>query len=939
MSRLIVAATLLAGSPSSAYAAGALAPAFTSKGGTSIPLAGVKAAQLAAYANLPLFFEKNIGQTDAAVKFFARADGYSLFLTATEAVMVLPPAKAAKTKAGVVVRMKLKGADAKAPVRGQDILPGRTSYMRGNDRSKWQIGVEQYAKVKFSSVYPGIDVIYYGKQGQVEHDFIVAPGANPGRILVGFEGARGLRLDARGNLVLRVEGGEVAYSAPTLYQMIGGNRIDVSGRYVLAGKNHVRFEVGDYIKSSELVIDPVLSYSSFLGGATGDKAYAIAVDTARNAYLTGSTESTAFPTAGTPTAPLMAGAAAKQLLDVFVTKVNPAGTAMVWSLYLGGTGDDVGRGIAVDSATGRVYVTGDTTVGIGVGGFPNTATFGTGVGTGLDAFVVGIDGGSTSPTQIYANVFGGGANESGNGIAVDALGAVYVTGQTTSIAVNTFPIFATVATAAQPTAGGGASQAYVTKFTAAGALVYSTYLGGTGIAFGNAIAIDGNRNAYVTGRTGSEFFTAVEIGAGTWAAAFKPTITGAEDAFMAKLNPDGNAFLYKTYVGGSGLDAGTGIAVDGATPPRVYMTGDTVSADFPGTGSAVYTTLRNNGARTTIGGGNPNSFVFKLNTALTGPTDGVYSTYVGLTGVTQTNAIAVDGAGKAYVTGYNTGLDIPITATIGERAPSTGEEAVVMQLNSAGSIFEFVTYLGGTGADRGQGIALDSLGNIYVTGYTASNTATFPIVAGGFQGASGGGLFDAFVSKFGAVVPALCTITSRTPSSGFVVGGDTVTITGTEFNGLAGLSAVAFNGVNTSSYTVNATSTVITAVTPPHAAGALLPLVVTTNGGTCSTTYSYTAAPTASGVCGDDYFYPSPATGPTGTFSYCMESAGSVKIRVYNVIGDLTVKVDDTKPSGAALSTIDTGRLAPGVYLYILERDYNNGTKARSKVKKFVVKH
>ena len=953
MSRLFVAMTMLTGPAFPVYAGSASAPAAPNKG-TPVSFGrgqktdqGAKARTIAAYLNLPLSFEANHGQTDPSVKFFSRAAGYSLYLTASQSVMVLPRAKAGKAKGSAVVRMTLKGANANPSVRGLDILPGRTSYWLGNDRSKWQNGVEQYAKVKFGQVYPGIDMVYYGKQGRVEHDFVVAPGADPGRILIGFEGGKNLRLDPQGNLIIGVEGGELAYQAPTLYQMRGGQRNPVRGRFVLAGKKQVRFQVGDYIRSKELVIDPALAYSSFLGGSVDDKAYAIAVDAAGNAYVTGATASTDFPTAGSFNAPLKGGAVAKNQLDVFVTKVNPAGTAMLWSVYLGGTADDVGRGIAVDGATHNIYVTGD----ISSAGttFPHApgGTYGTGVFTGVDAFVVGIaDAGGTSPTMTYGVVFGGGADDSARGIAVDALDNVYVTGQTTSVAGGSFPIYPVGA--AQPLAGGGASQAFVSKFSAAGTLVYSTYLGGTGVCHGNAIAVDATGNAYITGQTGNEFFTASD-----WPNVFKKTITGSLDAFIAKLDPTGAIWLYKTYVGGANIDEGTGIAVDSSSPPNIYITGYTFSADFPGSGFVPV-------GQMTIGTA-PDAFVFKLKTAQTGASDGVYSTYLGGSTDDRATGIVVDGSGNAYVTGTTTSGDLSVVNPISIVAPATGNNqgvlpgspsAFVAELGPTGATKVFLTYLGGTTQTFGQGIALHPTdGTVYVTGYTNSASATFPLVTGSFQMLNGGGVSDGFVSRLGTpgvpeTPPTACTISGISPNTGFSVGGTTVTITGTGFFGVYAPNAVTFDGINASTYTVNASSTVITAVTPRHpltgtlTAGAVSAQVAAA-AGACTATYSYTVAPAVvvggGIVCGDDFFFPSPATGATGTFAYCMNEIGTATIKIWNVVGDLVAKLESITPAGAQSQQLNTARLAPGVYLYQIEKRYSSGTTDRGHIRKFAV--
>jgi len=931
MSRLFMAMTFMSGIASPVFALPVNAPASLYKERGVIPQAGpvktrktAQALSKAGRLTAPMSFEANRGQTDASVKFFTRAAGYNLYLTASEAVMVVSKTAAEGTEPEVL-RMKLKGANANPSVRGMEIMPGYTNYLLGNDRSKWLTDVKRYGKVKFGQVYPGIDMVYRFEKGNVEYDFVVAPGANPGRILMGFKGAKTLRLDPQGNLVLRTGTGELTCKAPELYQTLGARRVPVKGRFVLAANNNVRFEVGDYIKSRELVIDPSLGYSSFLGGTVDDKGYAVTVDATGNAYLTGTTISADFPGVAGSTQTFNGGGT-----DIFVAKVNPSGSATVWATYYGGAGDDSGLGISVDG-TGKVYVTGSTT-----GTLPLRTLLGPGGGT--DAFLTAFaaDGAST----IYSVQFGGAQVESGNGVIVDAAGNAYVTGVTGSIAVNTFP---TTALSAQPLAVAGAqTDAFVAKFNAAGAQVYATYLGGTGIDNGNAIAIDAAGNAYVTGKCGDDF-----VSVAAYPTVFKNTVSGASDAFIVKVDPTGANFVYKTYVGGSGIDEGAGIAVDSLND--IYVTGYTFSADFPGpgtdTGGIPYANAKI--GQTTIGTA-PDAFVFKLRpfTAGGGANDGVYSTYLGASGDDRAAAIAVDSAFNTYVTGITFSGDFPMVSPIAGGASLVGApEAFVTQIGPTGGVIGFSTYLGGTVMTGGQGIALDSVKNIYVTGWTNSSAATFP-TATPFQAANAGS-FDAFISKFGSVsFPAsVCTINGVSPVSGFTLGGTTVTITGTGFVANSGPGGVTFDGINAQSYAVNASSTVITAVTPRHPlAGALVagsvPLNVVTLAGTCSSAYNYLIAPAAaSGACGEDFFFPSPATGNTGNFAYCMALPGTVKIRIYNAIGDLAAKIEDTKPAGAQLSTLNTARLAPGVYLYRLEKNYGGGNSTTSKVKKFLVRH
>jgi hypothetical protein len=544
-------------------------------------------------------------------------------------------------------------------------------------------------------------------------------------------------VDAQGDLVLQTTVGPIRQRKPVIYQEVDGVRKDIPGGYVLKGEHQVGFKLAAYDASQALVIDPVLSYSTYLGGSGEDRDPAIAVDAAGNAYVTGHTESTDFPTTAGAFQTTFGGGPFNGG-DAFVTKLNATGSALVYSTYLGGSGGDSGRGIAVDTA-GNAYVTGYTAST----NFPTTAgAFQTTRGGFLmDAFVTKLN--PTGSALVYSTLLGGSDLDSGEGIVVDAAGNAYVAGGTSS---TDFP---TTAGAFQTTFGGGANQggdAFVTELNPTGsALVYSTYLGGSGGDSAASIAVDADGNAYVTGRTLSTNFP-------TTAAAFQPTFGGGVccggDAFVTKLNPTGSApLVYSTYLGGSDYDIGTGIALD--TLGNAYVTGTTLSTDFPTTAGAFQATY----------GGGGDAFVTKLN-----PTGwALYSTYLGGSGGDSGRGIAVDAAGNAYVTGSTTSTNFPTTAGAlqttftGGVSPYGGyfTDAFVTQLNPTGSApLVYSTYLGGGGDDVGNAIALDTLPNpnVYVTGYTFS--PNFPITTGAFQTMHvGGDRLDVFVAKITNVVP------------------------------------------------------------------------------------------------------------------------------------------------------------------------------------------
>jgi hypothetical protein len=969
MSRIFVALTLLTGYSGPVYAEFARAPASAASPSS-------QARSNAGHFKLPLYFEANRGQTDASVKFFTRAAGYNLYLTASEAVMVLSKS--------AVVRMKLKGANAKASIKGRDVLPWRTSYFFGNDPSKWQVGVQQFAGVKYSQVYPGIDMVYHGNQGQVEYDFIVAPGANPSRILLGFDGGKDLRLDARGNLIVRVEGGELTYQAPKLYQTLGGKRSPVQGRFALAGNKQARFEVGDYIRSEELVIDPQMVWSTYLGGSVDDKITSVAVDGTQQVYVTGWSRSApsgagGFP-AATATFPGAIGAN-RGGADVFVAKLSSNGATLMWLAWMGGALDDQANGIALDASsasTPNVYITGVTASGaFPVVGNPTVLQACAGM-TGTLAFVAELTQPANIPNLVYSTCWGGvqgTLTNTANGIAVDSLGAAYVTG--TTFATN-FPISLGIP-APYNTMGAASQDAFVLKIAPSGTAVsYSMLLGPSStITNGNAIAVDTGFQAWVTGMTTSSTLPAV-IGH------FSSSFVGTSDVFVAEVNTSGTGLLYATYINGNSDQAGTAIALDhaGATPYNVFVAGWTVSpTGFPSTAYYNLPTA-GPGSRPVVYqknlSGADDPFILRLDPAAVNPAPGtdnpqemIYATHLGATAADRAYALALDDRDDAYIAGWTLSSNWTLAAdpvtpdangknVTGATTQNTsgGQDAFVAAIGPTGQYQPFFAYLGATPPGQAAtGIAIDAAHNIYVVGFTPS--AIFPLETGALMdgsvasksinGTGTAGAFDGFITKiapvvsFGLPLPAVCTISGVNPNSGFALGGNTVTITGTGFGAPAGPGGVTFDSVNASTYTVNAASTVITATAPRHPlVGAFVygtvPLTVTTGAGSCSSTYSYVVAPVAApgGPCGEDFFFPSPATGASASFAYCMELAGTARIRVYNVIGDLAAKIEETKPSGAAISTLNTARLAPGVYLYRLQKDYGSSSTTSS-VKKFVV--
>jgi Beta-propeller repeat len=643
------------------------------------------------YGKQPLSFEPNQGQTDAQVKFLSRASGYTLFVTAREAVFA--------AQDGSVERMTLMGANPSPRFEPLEKQSGISNYFIGNDPLKWRTNITNYGKVALRDVYPGIDLVFYGNERQLEYDWVVASGADPKLIHVKWEGPSQVTKNASGDLLLSAS---LIERKPIVLQ--DGKRID--GRYVVRGRE-VAFKIAKYDAGKSLVIDPVLVYSTYLGGSGVDQGRGIAVDGAGNAYVTGFTSSLDFP-AGSSIQTGYAGGT----FDAFVTKINAAGSARVYSTYLGGQVTDEGTAIAVDGA-GNAYVTGYTNSY----DFPTSKAIQSAFALGAeDAFVTKID--AAGSTLVYSTYLGGGGTDLGQGIAVDSAGNAYVTGYTNS---NDFP----TAHPLQMSNGGNGFDAFVTKINAAGsAYVYSTYLGGSGDDFGQGIAADSAGNAYATGFTYSTNFPTTNP--------LQPNFGGFTDVFVTKINAAGSARVYSTYLGGSGPDVGQGIAVDGAG--NAYVTGYTISIDFP----------KVNPLQTAHGGIANDAFVTKINAAGSAL---VYSTYLGGSGDDRGAGIAVDRAGNAYVTGSTSSTDFPTTKPL-QISNGGGLDAFVTEINAAGSAYVYSTYVGGSGDDFGAGISVDGAGNAYVAGTTGS--VNFP--TGNPVQASYGGFNDAFVLSISATV-------------------------------------------------------------------------------------------------------------------------------------------------------------------------------------------
>jgi uncharacterized protein (TIGR03437 family) len=694
--------------------------------------------------DLPLSFEANQGQTERRVKFLARAGSYDLFLTATEAVLRLRAAEGErrnKDRAQIsnsksqTLRVKFAGANPAPQITGLDELPGKINYFIGDDPRRWRANVPTYAKVRYHNVYPGVDLVFYGNQRQLEYDLVVAPGADPGAIKFNLAGMGKPRIDAQGDLVLSGKGGELRLRKPVIYQATEQGRRSVAGRYVLEGNHQVGFAVAAYDATRPLVIDPVIVYSTYLGGSNAESFPGIAVDTLGSVYLVGDTLSADYPTVN----PIQPPRGSRY---VVVSKFNPTGSALVYSTYLGGSNNEqsastanngLGAGVAVDSS-GSVYLTGFTNSN----NFPTTANaFQSNLGGNQDVFLVKLN--PAGSAILYSTYLGGSGSETARRVAVDNNGRAWIAGATDS---TNFP----TKNAAQLQNAGGAD-VFVTKFDTAQAgaasLVWSTYLGGSAddsqfsSLSNTAIAVDPAGNAYVAGSTRSVNFPVLN--------AFQPANHNAFtfEGFVTKFNATG-ALAYSTYLGGDANDHCFDIAVNAAG--QAYVTGLTNSANFPLKNPLYATSI--------IQQGGEDGFITKLGA------DGsqlVFSTYLtgpAVGGSSRGQAIALGPDGSVYVTGRTMATSLQLKDPV-QAAPGGNFDAFVTGLNNIGTALVLCTYLGGNLQESGAGIAVGSGGSVFISGRVQSLNFT---TRNAFQPNLSGGQFDHFLTKISFPTSALSLV-------------------------------------------------------------------------------------------------------------------------------------------------------------------------------------
>jgi Beta-propeller repeat len=619
---------------------------------TTVAPASATAAEV--YAGGPLTFERNEGQTDRRVKFLAHGKGYGLFFTDSGVVFSVPsqatlmvsraPKRLATPQSANAGTFNLSfpGANPKPEVMGLKQI-AHANYFIGNDRARWRTNIPTFAKVQYRNIYPGVDLIYYGNQRQLEYDLVIAPGADPNRIRLAFKGLHGMRLDpATGDLLIRTKNGvELRHLRPSIYQHIGDQKIAVGGSYRILDQQTVAFAIEGYDRGQSLVIDPTVAFTTFITGNSEDFPDGIGVDGSGNSYITGYTLSSDFPITGGLSTPSKNCDLIQQQgfncgLYAFVTKLSPTGT-ILFSTFIGGSGFDQPRAIAVDSS--GIFVVGFTTSQ----DFATNSQYAFGAG---NAFVAKLA--LTGDSLYFCTAFGGGEINAGNAIALDSSHSAYVAGSTNSVDFPTSEFFSQTLHSWQPVFG-GKMDGFVVKLDPSGALNYSTYVGGSNDDEALGIAVDSEQHAFVTGDTSSSNFP--HLGALSHGA----PQNGGFTAFVTRILPDGSGVNFSIFLGGTASPADTGYAVAVNRLGVAYVTGQTASSDFYVTGNAPQKSMP------CTSGVCLSAFVaqvFPLGSVLA-------STYLGGAGLAAGASITTNSLGQVYVAGYtSTNINFPAAPAI-----------------------------------------------------------------------------------------------------------------------------------------------------------------------------------------------------------------------------------------------------------------------------------
>ncbi|HEY4359799.1 MAG TPA: SBBP repeat-containing protein [Bryobacteraceae bacterium] len=944
-------------------------------------LCGASPANRPDYGKVALSFEPNRGQASRDVQYLAHGAGYSVGLQRDGFFLSLrsddPRARSRR------VGLRFQGAAAiSSPLAGNP-QQGKVNYFLGSDASQWRTDIPTYGRIEYRGVYPGIDLAYYGTQGRLEYDWIVNPGADASRIRLAISGGSGLRLESNGDLTLGEGAVALLQKKPVVYQIAAdGTRQSVAAGYVLIDRNTVGFRVAGYDHRRALVIDPVLSYATFLGGSGSDGIAGIQVDSAGSAYITGFTTSSNFPQVasiqGSYKGSNSGGNGLAAFGDAFVAKLNPAGTGLVFTTYLGGKDDDIGTALTFD-ASGNIYVTGDTRST----DFPATAgAFQTKFGGTVqadfydagDAFVAKL--GPNGNKLLYCTYLGGTQNEMSWGIAVDSTGVVTIAGGTQS---TNFPTKNAAFATFRGAAGFGDIQGgdgFLARLDAAGAsLVYSTFIGGSGQDMVKSLAVDSQGNAYVAGDTYSPNFP---VTPGAYQTTFRGSQNTTQDSFVAKFSSQG-ALVYCTYLGGTSRDWVWGMAVDATG--NAILTGGTYSKDYPVTANAIQKTFGGSGAV-----GSPDDIFLGDAFATKLSADGstlIYSTYLGGTGDEVGTAVAVDASGNAFITGFTLSMQFPVSTDAlqktmagfggqggtGIGADGTGNintgDAFFTELSPTGALL-YSSYYGGTGDDAAMAIALDPAGAAYIAGGTVSSG--LHTTSGAAQSTYGGtgALFprgDGFVTKFdfGGVLPvspASIGFISGLPTTGIAGAALKVTaqVLDAQSKGVAGVT-VAFSATNGTANPASAVSDVNGQASTNVTLGAsgTAAKITATAGGLTPAVLSISVlpagpVPTITGVLNGGSFLAKNSPGEWISFFGTNFTTGqfqSDKVPLGTALGGATVKVNGAPiplylvypgqinailpyetPLGNATVTVENGGIvsqsftfpvqatAPGIFLY-----------------------
>jgi hypothetical protein len=883
---------------------------------------------------LPLIFEPNQGQADAKVKFLARGAGYSLFLDPTSAVLALqPPSQSRSGRSEQFVRMRLVGSNPAAATSGTDPLPGKSNYIIGNDPQQWHSGIPQFGGVRYASVYPGIDLVFYGNQGQLEYDFKVAPGATPSQAELQFDGANKLKLSGGDLILTGNDAGGLRLQAPQVYQRDGDRRQSIAGRFVLRAANRVGFEIGPYDHSRELIIDPVLKFGTYFGGSGAVTSPSVAVNGDGYIYLVGSTTSSSgFPLNGTVSTQIGTGA------NIFVAKINPSQPPAVKNMtFLGGSGTDTSVGIGLDNK-GFAYIAGNTTSanfpvsGTGYQNAPETKGSQCASITCTSVFVSVLNASGSAPL-VYSSYLSGNGNDQASGMATDLNGDVFVTGTTTSNDAPSLSVAFPATNLPVPfqTQPISTIQFFVTKINTnvpgTAGIAYSTYFGGSTptppIATGGGIVVDSTGNIYFSGTT--NFFNSGQGSFGDSQSSDFPILNAYQpcldthpptvlnisnpctapatpyptDAFVAKINPTaaaGSQLLFSTYLGGLNDDSSTAIAIDSGAA-NIYLTGATNSSDFVlPTGIAAFQSCLDTPPPNVLpcpviaSPAPTDAYVARLSNptlSTSGTPNNValtYFSYLGGGGNDSGLAVAVldtssTTLGDIVATGATNSTNFPVTVGAIQSTLGGTRNAFLAQIDTTTVIGQnglgsYVTYYGGNGVDRGTSIAVDNSQNTYLAGDTTSTNLQIPDSLPGPGGSSLSGSMDAFVSRWGSAsaLAISCVAPCVTPA-GVVSAGNQVTTTLT----------VANEGPDPAS---NIT------VTGTASPGAVLN-TATAGSGTCSAPSGSTA------VC----TIPTLQSGSTSTLTFAVTPASSGS---YSVTAQVS-SANDTNPSNLATASFVAG--------------------------------